>query len=89
MHRAQRELIAHIVILACSIVSLCFHFGAIVRGCPVEVKAGFAIGIGVGLDVGVCAGGGRRDETARGGLELDLAEGGGLGGRAIVDEEGS
>ena len=59
MHGPQRKFIAHIIVLACSIVSLYFHLGAIVRGCPVEVEAGFAVGIGVGFDVGVCAGGGR------------------------------
>ena len=85
----QRELVAHIVVLSCSILPLRFHLGATVRGFPVEVEAGFAVGISVGFDVGIGAGGGRRGEIAGGCLYLDLTEGGGFGGRAIVDEEGS
>ena len=59
MYRPQRELIAHIIILARSIVPLRFYLGAVVRRCPVEVEAGFAFGIGVGFDVGVGASGRR------------------------------
>ena len=59
MHRPQRNCIAHIIVLACSVISLRFHLGATVRGFSVEMEAGFAAGIRVGFDVGVCAGGGR------------------------------